>query len=213
MGYLFSRMLMLEQVRKKRLNKVFDLFGIDVFCGEMGSGKSLSMVKWVYYLMRKYDDCILVTNMKVNFPNVAGHRIFVYRDFSDFYLHFNWDKGCIYMLDEMQIETGNIDKLSSADSKLLNTFFTQLRSRHVYVVCSTPNFSRLAKLVRENFRNLVVCSNIRLKQINRIYSREVQSDEFVIDGKIDMQIYNEYSFYHSKALYALYDTHECQGGV
>lgn len=215
MYYLKSRLLLLDKIKAYFTHDkdVFDVFGVDVFCGEMGSGKTISMIDWVYHLMKTYKKCLLVTNLDVSFPGVSFDRVIPYVSFQDFYHYHNDDFGIIYMIDEMQIEANNIDKLSSSDSKALNTFFTQLRSKHIYVVGSTPNFSRLSKLVRENFKTLVVCHNKGLKQTNKYFCRHSQEDKFVVDGNLNLELFDEYSFYHTRFLYGLFNTFECQGGI
>lgn len=192
---------------------MFPCWGFVCYCGQMGAGKTLSMVREVDYILSNFPKCLLVTNIRLNTFPYDGKRVFKYHNFEDLYKFDNGDDGIIYMIDELQVEANNIDKLSSSDSKLLNRYLTQLRSKHVLIMSTSPNFSRIAKIFRENYFAIVICHQAfyGLAQRNLTIQRADMSDRSILEECIEIEKGHYNFFFRTKKLYSLYNTFACQG--
>lgn len=152
----------------------FNSFGVILFCGEMGQGKSLSAHRLMYDLYNLKPDLLFVSNVPL--PYVEHSK--KYTGLYDFLNTFNDDKGIILFLDEI------VNQFPNQFSKDLDpewiTLLTQLRRKRVLLIGTGPTFSRLAKPFRESFDYVVLCSNKfgswgKLIQVNEWYRCNVES--------------------------------------
>lgn len=148
-------------------------FGLYVFCGEQGGGKTLSAIWYMEKLKAKYEKKGIKVNLWSNTP-LKGLK-FTPVGFSNVYKSIydidekNNDIN-IFLLDELQVyfprETKNKAKLDVI-SQMLDVM-GQLRKRRVFVLGVAQIFGRVDKSFREQALFMVNCkkSFTRHKLIN-----------------------------------------------
>lgn len=143
--------------RHKHPDTGFRPNGLTCFCGTQGSGKTLSCVLYIHKLMQMYPSCVCVSNVELLYPDIDKERLYPYEGMKQLTDFRNGIDGVIFFLDEIQLE------FNSLESKQLNTpvfeLVAQQRKQRVHIVGTTQVFARLAKPFREQFREVVLCSN------------------------------------------------------
>lgn len=182
--------------------EIFVPNGLTCFCGVQGSGKTLSAVMYVRRLMELYPKCLCVTNISLNF---SDDRIIPYTGVNQMHSMENGKYGIIFLLDEIQIE------FNSLESKQMNSpvfeLVCQQRKQRKHIVGTTQTFGRLAKPFREQFKNVVLCSNV-LKTffIQKIFAAENVATED--DIKVELKPLYTKIYIPSPSDFALYDTYQ-----
>lgn len=210
-------------------------FGSTVFCGSQGSGKTLSAVQYVEEVFRCSPRAILVTNVALNsFPVNAymcenGDIRYISNDryCGQDYIGLNYNKigfkkpviqytgleqltklkngkyGIIYLIDEFHLE---LNSLESKNIPLeIMTELSQQRKQRIHIVGTSQVFMRLAKPLREQIANVVLCKNyLSAIQVNKM----ALGDEILEkDGEVKAKIKAISIFLHQPKFYAEYDTY------
>ena len=129
--------------------------GIICFCGEQGSGKTLSAVNYVYNLCSRYPDAIVCTNLSLTWD--LPNKVIAYESPEQMLLLDNGDLGIIFLLDEMHIEFNSLES-KGMDVHIFELVSQQRKSRK-HIVGTSQVFGRLAKPFREQFKYAVCCDN------------------------------------------------------
>lgn len=129
--------------------------GIICFCGEQGSGKTLSAVNYAYNVCSSFPRCIVCTNLSLTWD--LDNVVVPYTGHMDMLRMDNGDYGILFLLDEMHIE------FNSLESKGMDTHIFELvsqqRKARKHIVGTSQVFGRLAKPFREQFKYAVCCDN------------------------------------------------------
>lgn len=208
--------------------------GLIIFTGMQGTGKTLSAVNYVYNLMKKYPLAKLVTNLyltdypivtldefikenteklcldKLDYPDIFEiykkvNRVFPFNNQDDLEKYNNGELGVIYLIDEIQLY------FNSLESKNINievmVQISQQRKQRKHIVATSQVFGRMAKPLREQFSNVVVCSNyFKFLQCNKVVNRddiEEQTDDMHVQGKVSQKSW----YIHTPRYYKRYDTY------
>lgn len=129
--------------------------GIICFCGEQGSGKTLSAVHYVYNLARAFPNCQVCTNISLTWD--LENYVFPYTGPEAMLELDNGEYGIIFLLDEMHIEFNSLES-KGMDSNIFELVSQQRKARK-HIVGTSQVFGRLAKPFREQFKYAVCCSN------------------------------------------------------
>ncbi|MFR8104035.1 MAG: hypothetical protein ACLU8F_02970 [Clostridia bacterium] len=92
---IYDLLLLLINGRK------FNLFGVTIFCGRQGSGKTMSMVEYLERIKQQFPNCLVVTNfnyIRQDMPLVDWRQLLETR---------NGEDGVIFAIDEIQNEYDN----------------------------------------------------------------------------------------------------------
>lgn len=129
--------------------------GIICFCGEQGSGKTLSAVNYVYNLCSHYPKTWVCTNLSLTWdlPNV----VIPYQSPEQMLALDNGDYGIVFLLDEMHIEFNSLES-KGMDVHIFELVSQQRKSRK-HIVGTSQVFGRLAKPFREQFKYAICCDN------------------------------------------------------
>ena len=100
----------------------FDLYGLTIFCGRQGGGKTISMVEYLDKMKDKFPDCKIVTN----FNYIRQDMPFV--DWRQFTEVRNGLDGVIFAIDELQNEY-NSNSWQDFPEELLSTVTMQRKQR------------------------------------------------------------------------------------
>lgn len=209
-------------------------WGTCVFSGPQGSGKTLSSVQYVENVFKKSPRSVLVTNVDLkSFPVNAYmdengdirylndnrycgqdyiglhytdkdflNPVIAYQGLDMLTTLKNGKYGVIYLIDEIHLE------LNSLESKNIPieimTELSQQRKQRVHIVGTSQVFMRLAKPIREQIFNVVLCKCVGgFLQINKMALGEEIKEE---DGKITCNVKSRSIFFHKPQYYEEYDT-------
>lgn len=149
--------------------------GILCFCGEQGSGKTLSAVHYVYNLAKAYPLCKVCTNISLTWD--LPNEILEYRGAEDMLSLDNGEYGIIFLLDEMHIEFNSLE--SKGMDVHIFELVSQQRKARKHIVGTSQVFGRLAKPFREQFKYAVMCDNF----MGYIFKQEIYSAKNVASGE------------------------------
>lgn len=209
-----SDALSFEKFRREEFQKdpeQFTYFGIILFCGLQGSGKSLSAFDLIYHVIKEKPDVKIISNVNIGFADYIE-----YKGIDTVLNCDNGTKGVILFLDEIA------NQFPSAMSKEISsdwfTITNMMRKRRLLIIGTTPVFSRISKPFREQFEYVVLCQQkfFGLIQDNYWYRCNVES---TIIGDSDeenthnMQYVKHHWFTISKKHVTRYDTSEVVGVV
>lgn len=137
-------------VRAKIKNgKKFNEYGLTLYCGRQGAGKTMAMTEYLERMRKEYPDAIICTNygyVNQSFPLEDWKQIFQIR---------NGDKGVIFAIDEIQNEF-NSDNWRNFPEGLLAEV-TQQRKQKIKIVGTSQVFTRVVKQLREQTFEVVDC--------------------------------------------------------
>lgn len=183
----------------------FNADGLVVFCGGQGAGKTLSAVRYVNRLAKKYPAVKIVSNISLNLPDY-NDEIIPYTSLKDVAAMDNGYKGIVLLLDEIQVEFNSLESAKIHPSVIQT--ISQQRKRRLHVVGTTQLFKRLAKPWREQCNVAVDCDCV-LGCIQR--NRFVDFGTIAEDANGNMTSYNYNGasyFFRAPRFYDMYNTFE-----
>ena len=189
------------KIRNKNPDEL-DVTGINIFTGSQGSGKSLSMIHVFKKLIFDFPKAIVVTNLEFNFK--IPNKIKKYEGFQDFQIE-NGIYGVIYLLDEIHLILNCLESKGVPLSIIVE--LSQQRKQRKLILGTSQVYSRMAKPLREQIRNIIICKNFfSLFQINYLVDAfESQEDN---NGKLKFKKMKVSFFFHRKEDYLAYDTYK-----
>ena len=187
---------------KNKNPEELDVTGINIFTGSQGSGKSLSMIHVFKKLIYDFPKAIVVTNLEFNFK--IPNKIKKYEGFDDFKIE-NGIYGVIYLLDEIHLILNSLESKGVPLSIIVE--LSQQRKQRKLILGTSQVYSRMAKPLREQIRNIIICKNyFSLFQINYLVDAfESQEDN---NGKLKFKKMKVSFFFHRKEDYLAYDTYK-----
>lgn len=129
--------------------KQFNLFGVSIFCGRQGSGKTISMVNTLNEIKNKFPDCLIVTNFGYCFQD------FELTDWRQLLEIRNGEKGVVFAIDEIQNEYDN-SKWQDFPEGILSVI-TQQRKQRIKILLTSQVYSRVVKQIREQCFDVIEC--------------------------------------------------------
>lgn len=187
---------------KNRNPEELDCTGITIFSGPQGSGKSLSMVHVYKKIIVKFPKAIVVTNLDINFD--VPNQIKKYEGFEDFKIE-NGIYGVIYILDEIHLILNSLESKGVPLSIIVE--LSQQRKQRKLILGTSQVYSRMAKPLREQIKNVVICRNLfNLFQINYLIDAFNSTEDS--NGKLKFAKQKVSFFFHRKEDYLAYDTYK-----
>lgn len=157
-----------------------DEYGHYLFVGKQRSGKSVSCLWWMEYLIKKYvrqnKNVMIYSNMGFGVPVRRSnlHDLICNIQFDDKFVH-------IFVIDEIQSwfpkDTKNKFTLDMIDN--LTGDFSQLAKRQIYVLSTAQVYGRLNKNLREQCLYMVDCR--RSKITNQCVCDFIPGDDVICD--------------------------------
>jgi len=132
----------------------FPLFGLNVFCGRQGSGKTYLMMYSLFRIKRKYPLVKIYTNVALQGLDYVPFR--TKKQLEGLLQTINDGKtGSIIVVDELQ---AYFNALESADvAPAVAGAIAQLRKRHILLLGTSQLFGRFSKVFREQCYRVVAC--------------------------------------------------------
>lgn len=176
----------------------FDPSGLMIFCGPQGSGKTLSAVKYCRELVQKYPNCIFCSNVSID-----GLDIVPYDGIDSLFNLSNGYNGVLYLIDEIHLEFNSLESRNISIEEMIE--FSQQRKQRKHIVGTSQVYMRLAKPLREQIKDVVLCHNyLNLLQHNQLVDGENAVEE---NGKFKSRVVKNYWWFHTPELYGSYDTY------
>lgn len=185
---------------------LFREYGLRLYCGRQGAGKTIGMVYDLEYLRRRYPKVKIYTNFGYCAQTASLKSL---NDLLDSQL-LNGTDGVIFAIDEIQNE------FSSASSKdfpeTLLSQITQQRKQRVCILASSQVFTRIAKPLREQSFIVVECKTLFGRYTKLKY---IDADDYIEfadnpDPKKRLKLHkkNIKAFVQTDALRSCYDSYE-----
>lgn len=180
--------------------------GLVIFVGGQGTGKTLSAVNYVYNLKKFYPDSIIVTNIDLKDFPVDNETVFRFENADDLKKYKNGFRGVIFLIDEIHLY------FNSLQSKNINmdvmTQIAQQRKQRIHIVATSQVFGRMAKPLREQFSNVVLCkSYFNVLQKNMIINRDSIDGEESTGTNLSGTVVKSYFWFRSPEMFERYDTY------
>lgn len=175
----------------------FDTYGVHLFCGEQGSGKSIAAIHFIKCIMERNPCAKFSSNISVDFQDGKIDN------WSQILQRNNGEEGQIILLDEMQNWFSSNESRNFPPSML--TEITQQRKQRKAVVGTSQVFTRVSKPIREQITLLYKPMTVLgCFTVVRVYKADVTDD-----GTVDkLHMRNVYCFVHDDELRNCYDTFE-----
>lgn len=182
----------------------FKPFGVWMFCGRQGSGKTIGMVHQLEEMRKQYPKAIICTNF------AYAHENYRMKSLNDLLTIRNGKDGVIFAIDELQNE------FSSAVSKdfpeTLLSVVTMQRKQRICILTTSQVFTRVAKPLREQCFYVIDCRTMfgRYTRL-RCYSADdyntIINKSDVVEAKMKLHKEWKKSFVQTDELRELYDTY------
>ena len=177
--------------------------GISIFCGPQGSGKTLSMVHYAKPIIKDNPKAIIVTNFEVKYLEDLPNKVVPYTGFECFQIE-NGIYGVIYLLDEIHLILNSLESKGVPLSVIVE--LSQQRKQRKLILGSSQVYSRMAKPLREQIQNVIVCKNyLSVFQFNYLINA-FETEE--VDGKLKVHKSKTSFFFHRREDYLNYDTYK-----
>lgn len=159
---------------KNHENKRFQEWGLHIYVGKFGQGKTCSAVRHVYGLCCRYEDVTVLTNLKLtNFPKHTKIKplecIQDILDAPDNTIVLIDEIGTIFNSRDFQSNTRK-GKGSEPEGmpKVLFQHICQVRHRHMVIIGTVQKWGFLEKQLREITADVTVCSAFPFHPFSRI---------------------------------------------
>ena len=147
--YDLFRWLVWDFLTRKQRDQVFSEYGFSIFTGRQGAGKTVSMVRYLDLMRKKYPNVKIITNFNYAY---ADKRMKDWRDFMEIR---NGEDGVIFAIDEIHSEYSAASWKDFPEA-LLSEISMQ-RKQRVKIVATSQVFCRVAKPIREQAFSVMVC--------------------------------------------------------
>lgn len=205
----FHPNIVLDDIKSARDKDFFRPVGVSVYVGWQGSGKTLSAVKHVDDIMKRYPRAKLITNIKFNksLIDYAG-RIQEFQtvdELAELLVKVNNGKyGVIYLIDEIHTYFNSLD--SKNIPPYIFTEIAQQRKQRKCIVGTSQLWDRMAKPFREQALFEIQCAtHFGILTTQRV----IDAHTLKMDDKTGRSVGNVIKrgwFFQDRRLRNLYDT-------
>lgn len=196
---------------QKKRKKAFPFFGLKIWYGGQGEGKTLSAVRETIKVLNKYPKATFITNVIIKGIKNKTH---FFRDTKELLETLNKvinpenEYGYVVFIDEIHIAFASMFN-RGIDPEILK-WLSQQRKTGIYMLGTTQQYGRLPKAFRDyvlQSGQLIICHKIKplkILQINKV----LNMDETYENGNdlVKKVAYTDIWF-HTKELYESYDTY------
>jgi len=210
-----------DDINARRNKDFFWPTGTQVYCGTQGSGKTISAVKHLLDLKDRYPKAILVSNIALTSLKSVSLKEYL-SDKSSFipskqYIRFsemddlaqcltkvnNGYYGVIYVVDEIHTYFNALD--SKNIPMYVFTEISQQRKQRKLIVGTSQLFLRMAKPLREQCDNLIMCNTIAgFVTFQKCYDGMSLSQDY--DGSLNGNLKKIGWFFHRRKIRNSFDT-------
>lgn len=131
---------------------LFNDFGLTLFTGRQGAGKTMALVEHLEQLRRRYPKALILTNFNYKYQTQP------FEDWNDLYNVRNGNHGVIFCIDEIQNEFSSATSKNFPEGLLAE--ITQQRKQKIKILGTSQVFTRVAKPLREQTYEVVECITV-----------------------------------------------------
>lgn len=172
--------------------------------GDQGFGKTISVVQYVFNLVKHYPNVVIVSNIILyNLPKDT--KIIYYKTIDELFRLFeqvsNGYGGVIYIVDEIQTLFNNLLRRGCNVQTL--EVISQQRKQRKHIIGTAQVFNRIDLVFREQMKNIIDCNCFGgILQYNRalVFDKLKNKEDEVIIKK-------RFIWFHTPLLYSSYDTY------
>jgi hypothetical protein len=221
-----------DDIAARRDSDFFWPTGTQVYCGTQGSGKTISAVAHLLRLKNRYPNAIIVSNIALtNFTPLAVKE---YLELEKNYEPSEADKEGRFQADKHYVSFSDMEDLALALTRVNNgkygviyvideihTYFNALDSKNIpiyvfteisqqrkqrkLIVGTSQLFLRMAKPLREQCDNLIMCHTIGgFITIQKAYDGMSLTQDY--DGSLNGKLKKVGWFFHTRKLRSAFDT-------
>lgn len=175
----------------------FNEYGVHLFAGEQGSGKSIAVAEFILRLKKMYPACKILTNIDFK------EQDFKITSPDDFIMNNNGEFGMIVFLDEIQNWFSSMESKNFPPEALED--ITQQRKQRKIFVGTSQVFMRVSKPIREQitllYKPLTIAGCLT---VVRVYKCKLDDS-----GSVKNEVLRKlYFFVHTDEIRQAYDTYE-----
>lgn len=148
MLWVFKDMRHNIKLRKKG-KVVFNRYGLTMFVGRQGEGKTISLVNYALSLKKQYPGLKIYANFDLSFADGQINYL------NELLTLRNGEDGILFLIDELQNEFSTVASKTFPES-LLSTI-TMQRKQRIHIATTSQVFMRVAKPLREQCFEVVEC--------------------------------------------------------
>lgn len=157
-SFFLSIFDLFKKIRKKKQKDdiPFDVYGVHIFCGRVGCGKTISMVRRARQLKRKFPKLRILANFETD---VADGYINNWKDIieSENIDDQGVNQGVLFLFDEIHL-TFNSQNWRDAPDNLLEYISLQ-RHLHKCIFGASQVWSRVNKIIKEQTDYVIECKS------------------------------------------------------
>lgn len=188
----------------------FEGWGLHIFTGKFGNGKTCSMVYYAYKLAKKYPQLTILTNLELHgFP--VHTKILKLRSPQDI---LKAPKNTLVLIDEIGTIFNSRDFAKSKDSipKILFQHLCQCRKRRMMIYATSQRWNFVDKQLRDITATVRVCNVFTLHPFSRMGTVKtfdsVEYDKYFSNPLYPLKCYKATSYVQTDKIRNLYDTEE-----
>lgn len=200
--FQFVRWLAVDIADRIKNGKRFKEYGLTLYCGRQGGGKSISIVEYLERMRQKYPQAIIVTNFGYE------HQHQEMKSWRDLLEIRNGLDGVIFAIDEIQNEYNSNDWKDFPEDLLRE--ITQQRKQRIKIIASSQVYTRVVKQLREQCFEVVECRTLAGRwTFQRCFDAE-DYNTVVDNPEKKMKLHRKwrYSFVQSDAIRLLFDSYK-----
>lgn len=202
--------------RKEKWHLRFEGWGLHIFCGSFGSGKTSTAVYKAYRICKQYPQVMLLTNIKVsNFPS---HTKIEY--LTNVNQILNAPNNTLVLIDEIGTIFNSRDFISGkgkAVPKILFQHLCQCRHRRMMIFGTCQRWNFLDKALRDITATVYSCrTQYRhpFSRLNYAYVYDAQEYDMAVNNPmIPLIPIGSFVFIQSDRVRNMYDTMEMVDGM
>lgn len=204
MKYKFRDLKFWNDMRKKG-QKPFKQYGLRLYSGAQGSGKTMSLVEQLEAYRLEYKDLLIATNfgyIHQDLPISSLSEIPVISKVA----RENGYVGVVIGWDEIQNDFDN--QTRNFPVTILRTI-TQQRKQGIKILATSQVFTRVAKPIREQTFEVVECSTFAGRWTFQRWYNPIEYEYFISnpDKKDKLSKIRKYNFIQTDELRELYDSY------
>ena len=182
----------------------FNLFGVTIFCGRQGSGKTMGIVEELERIRQTFPNTIICTNIHYinqDMPLIDWRQLLEIR---------NGTNGVVFVIDEVQNEYDN-SKWKDFPEGILSVI-TQQRKQRIKIYLSSQVYTRVVKQIREQCFDVIECKTF-LGRWTRLKCYDAEDYNTIVDNpspekKFKLRKKWKRSFVQSNYIRNLYDSYK-----
>ena len=185
--------------------KPFKEYGLRLYSGCQGSGKTSSMVEQLERYRLEYPDIFIATNFFYSYEDMSIKSLDDLVDLPKM-VRENGYTGLVIALDEIQNDFDN--SMRTFPVTILRTI-TQQRKQAIKILATSQVFTRVAKAIREQTFEVVQCRTLLGRWVFQTWYDPTEYEYYIQNANKDdkLKVKKKYNYIQTDTLRGLYDSY------